>query len=259
VTVTLKNPHRLRRTIRAATALACLAAAVAGWIIWDRSHIYDDAVPGDVLVSSDGRTLTTPALWTDCEDQPRLVAHESAHTVSLVMERKRHANLPQETVCDGSNVRLLSTTLNKPVGARTISDTVSGSVIAPFDGSHLARPRYLPNGYTLLTDQAGGTSVTDPPYIRARTPAWTTTYERNPGQGGLTGTVSITQTIGKSPNVPGTPVSINGHSGRLQQDQVDDRSVTWYDGEFTFNVSWRSYQFFLTEAEFLKVAEQLVH
>jgi hypothetical protein len=249
----IAQEHRgVRRAVWALAMLACLTAAVVGWVAWDRSHIHDAAVPGDVLVSSDGRTLTTPVTWTGCEDRPQLEAHESPHAVRLVLKRKRHAFLPKETVCDGWQDRLVTTTLHKPLGSRVLTDAITGSTIAPFEASRLARPRYLPTGYApadtaLLTDNTGS------PYERTKTPAWASSYQRNTNAGGDAGAVSILQTTGRTPDVPGTPVSINGHPARLQEEPF--RAVTWFDNGYTLSV--RSGDRFLTDAEFMKIAEQL--
>lgn len=253
-----KGKRRLRRMIWAAAALACLVAAVAGWVLWDRSHTYDTSVPGDVLISSDGRTLTTPAIWTGCEDRPRLVAHESTHTVSLALERKRHSSVPKNAACiggGGGDERLLTATLSQPLGARTLSDAVSHDIITPFKASRLDRPRYLPKGYALSDRPLGPGDVTKPPYQRTRVPAWTVTYLRNPGQGGDTGSLSISQTTGQLPDGPGTPVSVHRHPGHLKHGPLNEQSLTWYVDGYTIDVEARDR--LLSGDELVKVADQL--
>ncbi|WBO65975.1 hypothetical protein [Streptomyces camelliae] len=238
--------RRLRpRTAWAAVASACLITVVAGWALRDRSHTYDTSVPGDVLISADGRTLTTPVIWTGCEDEPRLVAHESARTVSLELAHQRHAGLPENAVCVGSGgeggQRLLTTTLDRPLGARTLSDAVSHDTISPFEATHLAHPRYLPKGYTPSDRPLGPGDITTPPYRRTRTPSWTVTYLRNPGQGGGTGSLSITQTTGRLTHRPGTPPG--------------GWSLTWYAAGYTISVQAADRQ--LTEDEFREVADHV--
>ncbi|MFD9651709.1 hypothetical protein [Streptomyces mirabilis] len=253
-----KGQRRLRRTIWVTAALACLIAAVAGWMIWDRSEVSDASVPGDVLVSSDGRTLSTPVIWTGCEDRPRLVAHESAQKVSLALERKRHASAPKNAACiggGGDDQRLLTTTLHQPLGARRLADAVSHNLITPFEASRLDRPRYLPRGYEASDRTLGPGDVTQPPYQRTRTPSWTVTYLRNPGQGGDTGSLSISQTSGRLPNGQGTPVSVHGHTGHLEHGPLNEQSLTWYAAGYTINVHARDRV--LTEGELLRVADQL--
>ncbi|WP_225096185.1 hypothetical protein [Streptomyces sp. CoH27] len=237
--------EKRRRRLCAAAALVCLIAAVAGWTLWDRSHVYDTSVPGDVLISADGRTLTTPVIWTGCEDKPRLVVHESARTVSLELERKRHAGLPENTACVGSGgedgQQLLTTILDHPLGARTLSDAVSHETISPFEATRLARPRYLPKGYTPSDRPLGPGDVTTPPYRRARTPSWTVTYLRNPGQGGGRGSLSISQTTGRITGRPGTPPG--------------GWSLTWYAAGYTISVQAADRQ--LTEDEFREVTDHV--
>ncbi|MDF3302508.1 hypothetical protein [Streptomyces tropicalis] len=251
--------RRLQRTTWAAIALACLIAAVAGgWALWDRSHTYDASVPGDVLISGDGRTLTTPVIWTGCEDEPRLVAHESARTVSLELERKQHASVPKNAACigdGGDNQRALTTTLGRPLGGRTLSDAVSHDIIRPFEAPHIDHPRYLPKGYAPSDKPIGPGDVTQPPYRRTRTPSWTVTYLRNPGQGGDTGSLSISQTTGRITEGPGTSVSVHGHPGHMERGPLGEQHLTWYAAGYTFDV--HAADRLLTEGEFLKVADQL--
>lgn len=248
----LEERRGVRRAVWALAVLVCLTGAVLGWVAWDRSHIHDAAVPGDVLVSGDGRTLTTPVTWTGCEDRPQLEAHESTRTVTLVLKRKRHAFLPKGTVCDGWQDRLVTATLHKPVGDRALTDAVTGSTVTPFQASRLAHPGYLPTGY-VPADTALLTNNTGSPYERTKTPAWTSSYQRNAGGGGDAGAVSIVQTTGRTPQIPGTLATINGHPARIQEEPY--RAVTWYEDGYTLSV--RSEDRFLTQTEFMKIAEQL--
>lgn len=252
--MTATTPRRLRRALWALAAAVCLGAAVAGWWAWDRSHVHNAAVPGDVLVDSGGRTLTTPVTWTGCEDRPRLVVHETDHAVTLLLERRRHAFLPNNTVCDGGDDALLTAALRRPIGSRKITDALTGAMITPFSGSHLLRPSHLPEGYApapipLLTD------VTRPPYKRTETPVWDSSYRRDADKGGAGGVIGIIQTTGRTVETQGSPVSINGHPGRLEDGPT--LAVTWFDGTYTISVL--AQDSLLTTSDLLKVAEHLQH
>ncbi|MFI1198889.1 hypothetical protein ACH4VR_05405 [Streptomyces sp. NPDC020883] len=206
-------------------------------------------------MSSDGRTLTTPVDWTSCEDKPQLQAHEAAHIITLVLTRKRHCFVSTNAVCDDLRDGLVSTTLSKPVGDRGITDTVTHSTITPFNGSHLDRPGYLPHGYTQTDTVIAPGNRSDPPYVRARTPAWTTTYQRNLDKGGQAGYVSISETVGETSITAGTPVVVNGHSARFQEHARGSRSVTWPDSGYTVTVEVGDS--LMSQGEFLHIARQL--
>ncbi|MFI1165805.1 hypothetical protein ACH4UM_19860 [Streptomyces sp. NPDC020801] len=259
MTMTPKGRRRLHHAIWITAVCALLVTAVTGWALWDGSHVRESAVPGDVLVSSDGRTLSTPVIWTGCEDRPRLVAHEATHTVSLSLQRKRHTSLPSNTACVGSggsgDERLLTTTLEHPLGARRLADAVSGSIITPFRASRLYRPRFLPKGYTLSDRPVGKGDVTQPPYRRTLSPSWTVTYLRNPGRGGDTGSLSISQTVGRLPDGSGAPISVHDHPGRLEGGPFHRQSLTWWAAGFTINMTTADQS--LSKDELLKIAEQL--
>lgn len=251
-------PPKVSRRLRTAWAItvsACLVAAVAGWVAWDHSHIHEAAVRGDVLMSSDGRTLTTPVDWTSCEDKPHLEAHEAAHTITLVLTRKRHSFVSENTVCDDPRDGLVGTTLSKPVSDRHITDTVTHSTITPFDGSHLDRPGYLPHGYTLADTVIAPGNRSNPPYARAQKPTWTTTYQRNLDRGGQAGYMSISETKGETSVTAGTPVVINGHSARFQEHAGGSRSVTWPGRGYT--VTLEAGDPLMSRGEFLHIARQL--
>ncbi|WP_063772743.1 hypothetical protein [Streptomyces sp. CT34] len=249
-----KEPRR-RRIGWALTVSACIVSAVAGWVAWDHSHIHEAAVRGDVLMSSDGRTLTTPVDWSSCEDKPNLQAHEAARTITLVLTRKRHPFVSENTVCDDPHDGLVSTALSKPAGDRDITDSVTHSTITPFNGSHLDRPHYLPHGYTQTDTVIAPGNRSNPPYVRARKPAWTTTYQRNLDKGGQAGYVSISETAGETSITAGTPVVIDGHPARFQQHARGSRSVTWSESGYTITVE--AGDPLMSQDEFLHIARQL--
>ncbi|MDF2261555.1 hypothetical protein [Streptantibioticus ferralitis] len=244
--------RRLRYVIGAIVAAACLGLVATGWLAWDHSHIHDADIPGDVLLSSDGRSLSTPVAWTGCEDRPRFVAHETAHEVALVLERKRHAFLPKNTVCNGGDDALVTTALSHPLGSRKLTDAITGKSITPFPGANLLRPGYFPKGYVLvnkalLTDSSG------PPYHKTRTLTWDSTYQRDTNKAEDPEAIAIIQTIGRSADVPGSPVSINGYSGRLQDGPLP--AATWFDGTYTISV--RGGDSRIATSELLKIAKYL--
>ena len=92
-------------------------------------HESSTAVTGPVLVSGDGRSLTSPASWTGCEDQPNLVAEESSSTVTVRIHRVDHS-VPDQA-CDDGQSQQLTVGLHQPLGARRLVDGVTGSTITP--------------------------------------------------------------------------------------------------------------------------------
>lgn len=253
----LKNSRRLRRMIWAGAVSACLAAAATGWVAWDHAHIHDAPVSGDVLMSNHGRTLTTPMDWTDCEDKPRLEAHESAHSITLVLKRKRHDFQHAGDPCDGMHDGLATTSLDHPVGDRKITDLVTGSGITPFDDAHLPHPRYLPSGFTPADNVISLGNRADPPYTRGAKPTWTYTYQRNRDKGGQAGAVSITAITGETTPTQGTPISVNRHPARLQRTPGTEPTWTavWPQNGYTITV-WAEDPF-MTDAEFLRVTQSV--
>ncbi|MEE4425230.1 hypothetical protein [Streptomyces bugieae] len=246
---------RRRRTVWLLSVAACLVAAAVGWVVWGNSRLHETTVPGDVLMSGDGRTLTTPVDWTDCEDKPQLAAEETAHTVKLTLTRKRHSFLSRDTVCDDRHDGLVTTTLSEPVGNRKMTDAVTGSVVIPFDASHLERPRYLPPGYAPADNVIAPGNRSDPPYTRARTPSWTTTYQRNRDKGGQAGYVSITEEPGGIPQTHGTAISLNGRPAHLQERPGGSRSATWADKGYAVTVE--AGDPLMARDEFLRIAEEI--
>ncbi|MFI1769808.1 hypothetical protein ACH41H_48650 [Streptomyces sp. NPDC020800] len=256
-TVPLKNTRRFRRMIWASAVSVCLATAAVGWAAWDHAHIHDATVPGDVLMSNHGQRLTTPIVWTDCEDKPHLEAHESAHAITLVLKRKRHDFQHDGDPCDGMHDGLASTSLDSPVGDRKITDLITGSGITPFDDAHFPYPRYLPSGFTpahkviVLGNRAG------PPYSRVANPTWTSAYQRNRDKGGQAGAVSITAITGETTTTKGTPISVNGHPARLQETPGPNPTWTavWPQNGYTITVY--SGDPLMTDAEFLRITKSL--
>ncbi|MGN5381212.1 hypothetical protein ACQ4WX_40865 [Streptomyces lasalocidi] len=212
-TVPLKNPRRFRRVMWVGVALVCLAGAVTGWMVWDDSHSHDSAVLDNVLMSNHGRTLTTPIAWADCEDRPRLEAHESAQGITLVMKEKRPSLQGVNDSCGVTHEGLASASLDSPVGDRKITDSVTGSRIIPFDDTHFPYPRYLPSGFALTGKVIAVSKIGNAPPIRGDKPTWTYTYQWNPGEGEQAGALSITADAGETTPTQGTPMSFSGHAG----------------------------------------------
>ncbi|MGW7526188.1 hypothetical protein [Streptomyces sp. NPDC054783] len=229
---------------------AALAIAVTAWIMKDPRH--GEGALGEVLVSGDGRTLTTLNSRTPCrQDPPELVASESRDSVSLVLKESDVDLRPECNMIDEQ----ITTTLQSPLGTRRLIDPGNGWTIAPFDQKRLANPHYLPPGYAPTTDVHWSDSSQNellPRLFRTRSsaPAWTRFYHRASEKASL----SITQIAG-SPTVSaaGTPESIHGWIGGLTPDS--NSTVTRTNGTYTFIVSTTDQD--LHEAELLRIAKQL--
>jgi hypothetical protein len=245
-------PFDVRRVLWAAVASLVVASSSVAWIIWDRSHIHQEPVPGDLLVGQDGRTLTAAVWWTGCEDRPKLTAHETSQGVTVSIDRRRHALLPSNAACDDWQEAYVSAGLNTPLGERAMSSAVSRATITPFAVGSLCLPANLPVGYVA----AEAPIVPDhslSPYTRGPAPAWTTTYVRDRAAGGDAGSISISQAVGEAPDQSATPVTVNGHAGRLRIDPMSRFTLDWSaDGYvFTLRVMDRK----LTEKVVLQLAE----
>ncbi|MFF3514663.1 hypothetical protein [Streptomyces sp. NPDC002573] len=230
---------------------AALAIAVTASIMKDPRH--GEGLLGEVLVSGDGRTITTLNSRAPCQqDPPELVASESRDSVTLVLKESDIDLRPQCHRIDEQ----ITTKLQSPLGTRRLVDPGNGWTIAPFDQKRLANPRYLPPGYAPATDvQWSDSSQHDllTPFIRTRSsgPAWTRFYHRASEKASL----SITQIAGKlTVSAAGTPESIHGWIGGLAPDS--NNTVTWTNGTYTFIVSTTDQD--LHEAELLRIAKQLI-
>jgi hypothetical protein len=236
------------------TVALLVVIAVAAWKAEHSVRAYEAMVTGQVLVSADGRTITTATTWTGCETQPRLVAHESARGIAISLHREDHAT--GNMVCDDGSAQQVTTSLDSPLGSRMLSDAVTGHPIAFFDGRRLVNPRYLPTGYRQAKDLIFGAigQGIPPAYETPAMPTWTRAYQHVPHRDAMT----ITQILGKSLAAPGTPATVNGYPASLQEQtsagQVFFRSISWFDGSTTFFVA--SYDP-LPLNDFLKVANGL--
>ncbi|MEY9836459.1 hypothetical protein ABH941_001679 [Streptacidiphilus sp. EB103A] len=130
----LRPVHRPGPTFYTVVAALLVMAAVV--CIRNANQIFghesSTAVTGPVLVSGDGRSLSSPASWTGCEDQPNLVAEESSSTVTVRIHRVDHS-VPDQA-CDDGQSQQLTVTLHQPLGARRLVDGVTGSTITPLRG-----------------------------------------------------------------------------------------------------------------------------
>ncbi|MER6573693.1 hypothetical protein ABT288_48065 [Streptomyces sp. NPDC001093] len=229
---------------------AALAIAVTASIMKDRRH--GEGALGEVLVSGDGRTITTLNSRAPCQqDPPRLVASESRDSVTLELQESDVDLRPQCTRIDEQ----ITTTLQSPLGTRRLVYAGSGWTIAPFDQKRLANPRYLPPGYSPATHvQWSDSSQHDllPPFIRTQSsgPAWTRFYHRASDKASL----SITQIAGKlTVSTAGIPESVQGWVGGLSPDS--NNTVTRTNGTYTFIVNTTDRN--LHEAELLRITKQL--
>src|SRR5690348_10643393 len=112
-------PRRHRRAAVLTISAVVVAAAVAAASAWISGHgvrKYESNVPGEVLVSADGRTVSLAASWTACENPPTLKVAESADGVALSLRREDRS--ASGTVCDNATARQLSASLAAPIGSR---------------------------------------------------------------------------------------------------------------------------------------------
>ncbi|MGW1913198.1 hypothetical protein ACWCQS_21295 [Streptomyces sp. NPDC002076] len=229
---------------------AALALVVTSWITKDHRH--GEGSLGEILVSGDGRTITTLESRAPCQqDPPQLVASESRDSVTLEL---KEGDVDLRRQCNRIDEQI-TTTLQSPLGTRRLVDAGNGWSIAPFDQKRLANARYLPPGYSPATHvQWSDFSQHDllPSFIRTRSSgsAWTRFYHRASEKASL----SITQIAGTlTVSAAGTPESIHGWIGGLTPDS--NSSVTWTNGTYTFIVNTTDQD--LHEAELLRIAKQL--
>ncbi|MFE5374115.1 hypothetical protein [Streptomyces mirabilis] len=229
---------------------AALATAVTASIMKDPRH--GEGALGEVLVSGDGRTITTLNSRAPCQqDPPELVASESRDSVTLVLKESDIDLRPQCNKIDEQ----ITTKLQSPLGTRRLVEHGNGWTIAPFDQKRLANPRYLPPGYAPTNNVQWSDPVQHAqlsPFTQGRnsSPAWTRFFHRASEKASL----SITQIAGNlTVRAAGTPESIHGWTGRLTPDS--NNTVTWTNGTYTFIVSTTDQD--LHEAELLKIAKHL--
>ncbi len=254
------DPQQLKRATRAlwiGGALAVVITVATAWWLSDqhrRELRYDGAVSGDILVSSDGRTLTTPVRWTPChEARPQLQARESTGTVTLVL---RSGSVDLQHQCKSTD-KQVTTTLAEPLGNRRLVDASTGATITPVNSSQLANPGYLPAGYEHTDDIYDESDTpTDEhclpsPYFRGDSPAWTRFYRKGPALPSL----AISQVAKGTPDdAHGAIASVSGHPAHLQK-HSDARCLRWSNGTYTFTVSTQDAQ--LTTDQLLQIARQL--
>ncbi|MGW4568465.1 hypothetical protein ACWEN3_40995 [Streptomyces sp. NPDC004561] len=207
---------------------------------------------GEVLVSGDGRTITTLNSRAPCQqDPPLLVASESRDSVTLELQE---SDVDLRPHCNSIDEQITAT-LQSPLGTRRLIDAGNGWTISAFDEKRLANPRYLPPGYSSATHvQWSGSSEHDllPSFFRPQRSgaAWTRFYHRASDEASL----SITQIAGKlTVNAADTPESVYGWAGGLAPNT--NNTVTWTNGTYTFIVNTTDQD--LREAELLRIAKQL--
>ena len=97
------------------------------------------------LVSTDGRSITVPAIGGGCFARAVLTASQTPSAVRLRLTTL--AATSHDVVCT-ADVRVLqaSTRLRKPLGRRHLIDTDTGRQIRFIPGKDLATPTWLPRG-----------------------------------------------------------------------------------------------------------------
>ncbi|MEU7040028.1 hypothetical protein AB0A77_03085 [Streptomyces varsoviensis] len=248
----------LRRGLWIVGTTAVVTVALTAWWLWEKRHEHDrdhGRVVSQILVSQDGRTLTTAVSWSPCnESRPQLLVRESSGTVALSMRE----DLPDLShPCETSKHQQVAVTLREPLGKRRLVDASTGGRIPPFDGAFLLTPRYLPPGYAqtdaMYQEEPGPRPGL--PYLLEREPgpAWTRYYREGSGLPSL----AIAQITGRGRQGggEGKAVSVGGLSGRFFEGPGSEHGVTWFDGTFTYMVCDSGAH--LAPGELLKVAERL--
>ncbi|MQS17566.1 hypothetical protein F7Q99_36620 [Streptomyces kaniharaensis] len=260
----MPSPGRRKALLAVCAVVAFAALSAAVRYAADRETGADAGLFSQVLVSADGRTLTTPVMWTPCQEaEPRLFARETSQAVAADLKAGNTVDLTHECPSAG---RLVSFTLHAPLGTRQLSEANTGKPFVPFPAARLADVGYLPPGFTATPDvpMVFG-SVAGPwtpnPYNRSDTvPSWTR-YYATAGRPAL----SITQVLpaaGAQDPASGThagaPMSVNGHNASLVCDTDSERALTWSDGVSTFTVvSFDPQHAALSPDELLRVADSL--
>ncbi|MFJ8628876.1 hypothetical protein ACIRD3_39345 [Kitasatospora sp. NPDC093550] len=260
----MSSPGRRRALLAVGAVVALAALSVGARYAADHEPRADAGLFSQVLLSADGRTLTTPVTWTPCQEaEPRLFARETPQTVAADLKTGRTVDQTHE--CPSAS-RLVSLTLRAPLGTRQLSEANTGKPFVPFPAARLADVGYLPRGFTAISDvpQVFG-SVAGPwtphPYNRSDTvPSWTRYYAT-----AGTPALSITQVLAAASTpdpAPGTdagpPMSVNGHRASLVCDTDSERALTWSDGVSTFTVvSIDPHHAALSPSELLRVANGL--
>ncbi|MEU4303807.1 hypothetical protein [Kitasatospora aureofaciens] len=245
-----KRGRRHRLTAVAAIVVLSGGFAINAWMNRDSDKIHEGPVTGHLLlVSSDGRTLTLSIGW-GCEQQPELVARETADAVKVSL---RHTGTPGN--CDGpGGSGQIMTHLNTPLGTRALNDA-TGKPIVHFDERKLLHPAFLPeNYYPFPAGRMVYLPGLDP--LPTDTPAWASGYRlgTEPEQGSLI----ISQTLRSSTPPTGQAASVKGHPATITQPDLNGgpRSLTWSDGTYTFAVTTGGPPR-LSDDELIHVAESL--
>ena len=194
-------------------------------------------VTGPVLVSADGRTITTDAL-VECGHDPTLRSRSYPNRVTLVLVAPVVAQPNEYCFADfGQEDLSVQTTLLAPLGRRRLVQASSGKAIPYFDATRFARLTVLPPGCRLSSgDPEGG--YFGPGYL-ADTRSCSSTKPTSP-----LATLMVTQAIGRATLKLGWPVvarpSVNGHRATLLVRAgaaplgVYLRVLTWEADGYTF-------------------------
>lgn len=138
-------------SMRLRTVLVFLAASVASLVVCAGEMYvlflgatHNQAIDRPVLVSADGRTIST--VRSDCLARPTLRAYESAGAVRL--------SLTAITGVPGCfETGVASVTLARPLANRVLLDNATGRPVSWLDGARVLRPAALPPGYALIKEQ----------------------------------------------------------------------------------------------------------
>ncbi len=247
----------LKRGLWVVGTTAVVTVALTAWWLWEdrlKNHRDDGLVPSQVLVSRDGRTLTTAVLWSPCHEvRPELAARESSDAIALTIR----TGIPDLShPCKTSKDQQVAVTLREPLGQRQLIDASTGERIRPFDGAFLRAPRYLPPGYAQTDAMYRGARGHQPDLLSReseRGPVWARSYRKGSEEPSL----AIAQITGRNRQQDGSgkAVTVGGFPGRLFAGPGSEHGVTWFDGAFTYVVCASDSH--LTAGELLKVADRL--
>jgi hypothetical protein len=217
---------------------------------------------GNVVVSANGRTITTMAI-DECGREPTLLARSYPNRVTLAVVGPV---LPRNAICPANlEVSPVHTTLSAPLGNRLLVEASSGKPVASFDASHFARLTVLPSGCRLGAGLPAGANFSPVKYKVGETRDCT-----------YAGSIStwvplvVTQMTGNAASSPGNwPVvghpSVNGHRATLRVaassgSGVYVRSLNWEADGYTFvvmSVLGNEGQTLLASGQLLAIADGL--
>ncbi len=196
-------------------------------------------VTGPVLLSADGRTITTDA-QVECGHDPSLRARSYPNRVTLALVAPLVAQPNEFCLFDfGQEVLSVQTKLPAPLGRRKLVQASSGNAISYFDARLLARLTVLPPGCVLGGDSPSGgfgagsyvAAARWCPYTKPAFPLATLTVTQAIGHGAFDAKLGSPVVAHPSVNRHRASLQVAAASGPLG---VFLRVLTWDADGYTF-------------------------